>query len=187
MAPVQSLADEQAVAALLAQLKSVKREEVVDEKGDDLRQYGLDKPSGAVTFKPLSGEAQVLFFGADSFDGTKAYALVNGRPQVFLTDLAAKTALLKDANGLRDKRLLPFDPAQLVSIKSSAGGGFTVEKDKQGFWQVRAGVKIEPADVLKVDAWIAALRGLERRPSGGRGREEPVEVPAGGVQAGTAD
>ena len=174
IAPVQSLADEQAVDALLTQLKSVKREEVVDEKGGDLRQYGLDKPSGAVTFKPVSGEAQVLFFGADSFDGTKAYALVNGHPQVFLTGLAAKTALLKDANGLRDKRLLPFDPSQLVSIKSSAGSGFTLEKDKQGYWQVRAGTRLEPADVLRVDAWIAALRALK----GDQVVDEDVKNPA---------
>jgi hypothetical protein len=159
--PLQALADKQAVEALLAELKAVKREEVVDEKGEDLRKYGLDKPSGAVTFKTLSATAQpqILFFGADSFDGTKAYALVNGKTQVFLTDLQAKRALLKDADGLRDKRLLPFDPSTLISIKSSAG--FILEKDKQGAWQIRAGARVEPADGLKVDAWIAGLRLLK--------------------------
>ena len=159
ISPVQAPADKEAVDGILEQLKSVKREEVVEDKATDLRKFGLDDPSGAITFKPLSGKAQVLFFGADNFDGSKAYGMVDGQPGVFLAVLASKTALLKDADGLREKRLLLFDPAKLGALRSSKG--FSVEKDKQGYWQVKAGAQVEPAKQDKVTEWITALQGIK--------------------------
>jgi hypothetical protein len=176
VAPVQALADAQAVDALLDQLKSVKHDEVVEDKASDLHKYGLDQPSGAVTFKSLSAgtQAGVLFFGADSFDGSKAYGMVDGQSSVFLTSLAAKTALLKDADGLRDKRLLIFDPGDVESLRSTQGAGFLIDRDKQGQWQVHSGSQLEPARVDAVNNWIAALQGIK----GSSVVEETVKNPA---------
>ena len=161
--PVVALADGDAVKAIIEQLSSVKRDEVVDEKAEELRKYGLDNPSGAVTFKPLSSsaKAQVLFFGADSFDGSKAYGLVDGSSQVFLTALAGKTALLKDSNGLREKHLLNFDPALVASVKSNSKGGFSLVRDAQGFWKVQSGAQVEPANLDKVTPWLNALKDIK--------------------------
>jgi hypothetical protein len=174
--PVQALADTAAVDAILAQLKTVKREDMIDEKASDLRKYGLDAPSGAVTFKPASGsaKAQALFFGADNFDGSKAYGMVDGQPQVFLTLLSAKTALLKDSDGLRDKSLLSFDPGQVTALRSSVGGGFVVDKGKDGAWQVHQGARLEPAKADQVQGWIEALQGLK----GDSVAEESVKNPS---------
>ncbi len=161
--PVQTLADKEAVAELLKQLKDVKREEVVEEKAADLRKYGLDEPSGAVTFLPLSAGAkpQVLFFGADSFDGSKIYALVDGKQDVFLTAIAGKSALLKDADGLREKRLANFEPSAVTSVRSSVSGGFVAAKDKDGQWQVTAGAQKEPGDGPKIEAWLRELAAIK--------------------------
>jgi hypothetical protein len=153
--PVQAAADESTVEALLQSLKDTKREEVVAASGANLHDFGLDQPSGAVTFKALSGEAkpQVLFFGMDSPAGDKAYGLVDGKPEVFLMAISNKTAILKDAVELRDKKLLAFDPDQVVSIQWP---GFELSRNKEGRWQVGK----EPAKPEAVNEWLAQLKGL---------------------------
>ncbi len=161
--PVQAPADQAAVAALLEQLHDMKRDEVVEEKGGDLHKFGLDAPSGAVTFTPLSpnAKAQVLFFGMDSFDGSKAYGLIDGQPAIFLTALAGKTAILKNADGLRDKSLANFEEAQVVAVHSTIGAGFSLDKDAKGAWRVSAGGRTEPGDAGKISAWLQQLKGLK--------------------------
>jgi hypothetical protein len=160
-APVQGLADDEAVKALIGELNKLSKDEVVDEKAGDLHKYGLDTPSAFVSFKALSAAASTLLFGMDSFDGLRVYGQVMGQPQVFQSQLSAKTALLKDANALRDKHLLNFDPAQVASIQSSFKGGFSLERDTQGHWQVRSGSQLEPAETGRVDAWLEALKDLK--------------------------
>lgn len=161
--PVQAPADASAVDELLKQLGQVKRAEVVEDQAKDLRKYGLDQPSGAVTFlsQSQSAKSQVLFFGADSFDGTQAYAMVNGKPDVFLTAIGGRSAILKNAADLRDKKLANFEESQVVSIRSTLGGGLLLDKDAKGQWRVKAGGRTEPGDPAKVSAWIEQLRTLK--------------------------
>ena len=173
--PVQAAADPAAMEDLLKQLGLVKRAELIEDNASDLHKYGLDDPSGAVTFlsQSQSAKSQVLFFGADSFDGTQVYAMINGKPAVFLTPLAGKSAILKNAGDLRDKRLANFEMDQVVSIRSTLGGGFLVDKDAKGLWRVSAGGRTEPADAAKVGAWIEQLRTLK----GDQVVEEDLKAP----------
>jgi hypothetical protein len=161
LAPVQVPADADAVKTLIDELDKLAKDEVVEEKAANPHQYGLDAPSGSVSFKALSAKAGVLSFGADSFDGRRVYGQVEGQPQVFLAELSGKTAVLKDANALRDKRLLVFDPDQVVSVRSSYKGGFSLEHDAKGQWQVRAGAQVESADGGRVGAWLEGLKEIK--------------------------
>jgi len=145
----------------VTELAAAKRNEIIVDKGADLRDFGLDQPSGEVTFKPSTpgAKAEVLFFGLDSPDGSQAYAVVDGKPAVFLTDLFVKNSVLKDASDLRDKTVWTFNTSDVEAVRSDIGG-FTVARDKDGRWQVDAPPRREPGKGTVVDAWLDDLSRL---------------------------
>ncbi len=159
--PVAAPADPAAVGGILTQLEQAKRGEVVSGPGTTLRDFGLDHPRGAVTFSPDTpgAKAQVLYFGIDSPLGGQTYAEVEGRPGVFLTDLYVKDAILKDAGQLRDKTVWSFQRDDVVSVRSGISG-FTLERNKDGFWRVVAGARNEPAKPDQVQQWLDVLSSL---------------------------
>jgi hypothetical protein len=155
-------------------LADATREEIVVEKDAVLRTYGLDQPSGAITFTPLSPEAkaQVLFFGNDNPTGAYAYAMLDGRPEVFLTWLSVKNAVLKDADALRDKAPWRFDPEAVESLESSQGGGFGLRRSDTGAWIVRRAGTEEPGLESDINTWLrdlSALRALRVPSEDGKG------------------
>ena len=99
--------------------------------------------------------------------------MVDGQPQVFLAALSAKTALLKDSDGLRDKHLLDFDPGQVTAVRSSIGKGFQIERDKKGDWQVHQGAEVEPVEHDQFKAWLGQLKDVK----GDSVAEEQVKSP----------
>lgn len=160
--PTAAPADQDAVASLVSELAAAKRDEIVVAKGADPHDFGLDAPSGEVTFRPSSpsAKAQVLFFGMNSPSGNEAYGMIDGRPEVFLTDLYVKNAVLKSAADLRDKTVWTFDPADIEALRSGIGG-FSLSRDKQGLWRVDAGARHEPAKGPAVDEWLSELSRLK--------------------------
>jgi hypothetical protein len=160
--PIQAPADASSVAGLVSSLAQAKREEIVVEKDADLRTYGLDQPSGAVTFTPASpgAKAKVLFFGNDNPTGSYAYGMIDGLPEVFLTYLSVKNAALKDADSLRDKTVWSFNSADVESLRSTQGGGFTLKRGDSAGWVILSGGKSEPGRGAEVEEWLGELQAL---------------------------
>ncbi|HTB21167.1 MAG TPA: DUF4340 domain-containing protein [bacterium] len=161
ISPTAAPADTDAVNALVSALATAKRDEVVVDQGADLHDFGLDQPSGEVTFKPLSPGAkpEVLFFGLDSPEGNQAYGLIDGRPEVFLTDMNVKNSVLKDEPELRDRTVWTFDSSSVQAVRSDIGG-FSVARDKQGIWQVKTAARHEPGKGNEIDDWLAEMSRL---------------------------
>ncbi len=161
--PIQAPADAEAVATLVQALADAGREETIVEKDAELRQYGLDAPSGAVSFVPASPGAKpkVLFFGNDNPLGSSTYAMVDGEPQVFLLASFVKTSVLKDAADLRDKAPWRFDGADVQGLRSTHGGGFSLERGPDGAWKLRLAGKEEPARAGAVESWLGELGTLK--------------------------
>jgi hypothetical protein len=159
--PIAAPADPVAVGGLVTELAAAKRNEIIVDQGANLRDFGLDQPSGEVTFKPATpgAKAEVLFFGLDSPDGTQSYAVVDGKPAVFLTDMFVKNSVLKDAADLRDKTVWTFSPSDVEAVRSDIAG-FTVARDKNGLWRVDAPPRHEPGKGSVVDAWLDDLSRL---------------------------
>jgi hypothetical protein len=157
--PVEAPADTAVVSALVKALGSLSREEVIAEKDADLRQYGLDQPSGAVTFTPATpgAKAKALFFGRDNPTGSSAYAMVDGEAQVFLTSLGAKNAVLKDAGELRDKTVWALNSSEVQELSSSQGGGFSLKRGEKAGWTVRTAAGEEPGRGAAIEQWLGEL------------------------------
>lgn len=160
--PTAAPADEQAVTGLVTQLAGAMKNEVIVDKDADLREFGLDDPSGAVTFKPLSANAkpQILYFGLDSPDGGQTYGNIQGQTDVFLTYMSVKNAVLKDAGALRDKTVWTFTPSDVESLRSD-NGDFSLSHGKDGTWIVAAPGRREPAKGSQVDSWLQNLAALK--------------------------
>lgn len=161
--PIQAPADQAAVLALVQALADVSREEIVADKDAELRQYGLDKPSGAATFLPVSAgaKAKVLYFGSDNPTGSYSYAMVDGEPQVFLAWLSAKSAILKDADALRDKAVWDFDAAKVKQLSSTQAGGFTLLRADKGGWTVHSQGHDDPGKASAIEPWLGELGSLK--------------------------
>lgn len=160
--PTAAPADAQAVDSLVSQLAGAKRNSIIVDKGADLRDFGLDKPSGEVTFKPSSpgAKAKVLYFGLDNPSGDQTYGFIDGLPEVFLTYKSVKTSVLKDAGDLRDKTVWTFQTSDVESVRSDVEGFTLAHEPKTGIWQVRAPGRTEPAKNSSVDEWLGELANL---------------------------
>jgi hypothetical protein len=159
VAPIQAPADPDQVTGLVSQLSSAKREEVVVDHDADLHEFGLDSPTGAVTFHMSSPTAKplALFFGSKNPTGAFAYAMVDGKPEVFLVTLGLKNAALKDAADLRDKKVWAFDVSQVQSVDAP---GVKLKRDK-GIWSVTGPGPAEPAKGQAVTDWLGQLAALK--------------------------
>ncbi|MDP1823532.1 MAG: DUF4340 domain-containing protein [Archangium sp.] len=126
----------------------------------------LEGPVEAVTevkAELASGKSVTLRLGAKRPDGTYALA-VEGDAQSYLLPGWQAEQLLKDPEGLRDLRLLHFDPAQVERFSLVAGGKKTIVAKEGESWKL-----VEPKTPTQFDAQqvgpqltrIASMRGLK--------------------------
>lgn len=150
--PVEDLADNGTVDAILSTLLSAKQERVVDEAPKDLATYGLDQPAIVATIKG-KGPAETVKIGANTPTGYSSYALPHGQKAVWRVSKSVRTSFEKDLFALRNKLVVPVTRADLQEVEVSAkGGGFLVKKETGDKWMIaREGV---PADATE---WSKAL------------------------------
>lgn len=151
-------ADQDAVSSMVTSLGALNADRIVDDKPDDLKQYGLADPTLNITIKRKDGKTDEVKIGDDLPTGSGAYAMKPGDPRVFAIASFTKSGLDKRPEDLRDKRLLTFDQDKLTRVDLTAKGQ-TVEfgKDAQNEWQI---VKPRPlrADSSAVNGLVDKLR-----------------------------
>jgi hypothetical protein len=150
-------ADQDATVSMVSSLSGVNADSIVDEKPGDTAKYGLSDPSLTVTAHEKNGKTDRLSFGDDIPASSLVYARIGNDPKIYAVSNSLRTSFSKDANDLRDKRLLTFDATQvsrleLVSPKSDIEFG----KVNQSDWQI---VKPQPyrADSSQVEDILRKL------------------------------
>lgn len=160
-APKPFAVDPQASSSLISSLCSLTSDRVVEEKTSDLAQYGLAKPSLEVIATKKDGKTLRLLVGDETPSGNDNYASLQGDPRVFTILSYIKTAIGKDSNDLRDKRLLTFDPDKLSRVELTAKGqSLEFGKNNQNEWQI---LKPRPlrADGGQVEELVRRLRDVK--------------------------
>jgi Domain of unknown function (DUF4340) len=142
--PKSLIADPDPISTILYALSPLESDRVIEEKGGDLKMYGLAEPSVEVSATGKDGKPQKLLVGDDLPTGGSSYAMLAGDPRVFLISNTTKTNFDKGLKDLRDKRLLPIDfnndnKIEIVSPKldlafSSSNGQWLMQipKDVRG-------------------------------------------------------
>jgi hypothetical protein len=157
-APQPFEVDPQASSSLISSLCALTSERVVEQKTSDLSPYGLAKPALEIVAIKKDGKSLRLSLGDETPSGNSSYASLQGDPRVFTIYSYIKTALGRDSNDLRDKRLLTFDPEKLVRVELAAKGqDLEFGKNNQNEWQI---LKPRPlrADGGQVEELVRKLR-----------------------------
>jgi len=134
-APKPLAADQDAVTSLVSSAASLNSDRLIDEKGADLKPYGLAEPSIEVDITTKDKD-QKLLLGDDTPTGSATFAMLAGDPRVFTIASYTKSSFDKSANDLRDKRLLTVDfdkVSQIELVAKKQDITFAREKDT---WQI---------------------------------------------------
>jgi hypothetical protein len=149
-------ADQAIVGSALHYLSSMTSIRVVEDKGSNLKTYGLDPPAAEVNISEKNGQHKVLI-GDETPTGGAVYVAVGGDPRVYTVSSFLKTGVVKTLDELRDKRLVTLDTEKLRSVELTRGKEEIefVENDDQ--WAI-AKPKAMRADQLAVDDLVHKLR-----------------------------
>ncbi|HVT96330.1 MAG TPA: DUF4340 domain-containing protein [Acidobacteriaceae bacterium] len=157
-------ADSSAVSAMLSSLAPLNSDSIVEEKAENLSEYGLSDPSLEVDVTGKDNKTDHLLFGDDAPTGGGVYVQLAGSPRVFTAGSFAKSSLNKSLGDLRDKRLLPVEASSVSSIDLDRKG------QKISFARIQKGWQIEKpesyrTDNYQVDDLLSQLTGAKWDPS----------------------
>src|SRR6266536_3155913 len=116
-APKSLGVDQSAVSGVLSTVSSLNSERLVEEKGTNLRQYGLSEPVLQVEVTEKNNTTHKLLVGDDIPTGSGAYIRLDGDSRVFTIASFTKTSIDKHLNDLRDKRLITFDADKISRLE----------------------------------------------------------------------
>ena len=128
-APKPLPADQSVVGGVLGALAPLSSDKLVEEKTDNLANFGLAQPSADITVVKKDGKMVNILLGDETAIGSGTYAKIGAEPRIYT--IASKAGLDKDWKDLRDKRLLTFDSGKLSRLEVS-NGKQTVEFGKSG-------------------------------------------------------
>jgi hypothetical protein len=155
--PIKAKADQDRLKKLIEVLLNARKERNVDEKPEDLRQYGLDEPSVTITLNAGgTGEEKILQVGKQNPTEAYYYARLDNEEPVFLILNSLRQEATIDVFELRQKSLWEVSSKRVQEVTISSGEKeLALKKDAEGQWRIS-----EPAS-YKADS--EALEGLLSR------------------------
>lgn len=158
--PLKGDAEQDELDEFVNTLARLRADELVQEKPtpDDLKKYGLDRPT--VRWQVLSGDRLLLDLqiGAAEKDGSRRYAQIAGKDLVVLLDPRLSARALGE---FRPRAVwgAPLDAAQIDAVRFGyQKDPFTLERSG-GVWQVKDRTEVPIVEV--VNETLAALAGLK--------------------------
>ncbi len=180
-AAVQTRADKAEVETLLGRLLGLKIESFERDSAIDRNVVGLVTPKFRLKVE-RSGQPETLLIGAAVPEGApnRYYAARDEKSSVFIVPIDPNVIeKLKNSQlGLRERRVLEFDPARVQSLTVTAVGQspVTLQKLENGQWQVvSSGLLTAPGDDEKINALVSELAELRAVSAGGFVTDAPSE------------
>jgi len=148
--PVRAPADATAINAMTSVLAGLSRKGAVESVGD-LAEYGLDESARTIEFD-AAGRSLVLRIGGATPVGGHLYVASLGDDQVSYVETFRLNAFNRNLAELRDRRVMPFEPADATELMLT-WPGTRVELARgeggEGEWEMAFPAK-ERADSLTV-------------------------------------
>jgi hypothetical protein len=165
IAPVEDAADQAVVESYLRNLRESVREKVIVDSADAVGNpevgapYGLDAPRLKILLETGSGAFDSLLFGDDT--PTESYTYVQQRgdnPEILAIKPWRFDNLNKGLFDLRDRRVLPFEKAEVEEVRlASASGRIVLAKEGAEGWLLKEPVE-SPAIESEVDGLLNRLK-----------------------------
>jgi hypothetical protein len=142
--PLAAPADKYAIDALLADLKSLKGLDVLDEPGAYSR-YKLDQPAVEAVVYTGTGSGQTITLARPNPLKDEAYGSSSRLPFVFrLANATAIGSLAKAPEDFRERLLLSANKEDLSNVEITAGSlSISCQRGKNGAWTI-----VKPAGVV---------------------------------------
>ena len=164
--PTEAPADDAALGEMIRSLQRLRADEIVADKGADLKKYGLDQPFLQWRLKSGETEQLNLIVGAAENDqpGARRYAKLGDKNQVFLLNSKVTAKVQSEVRSLR--AWTPFDQASATKLTiTAADKSFTLNR-KGAKWEMADDPKANVNEVavtnalnilesLKAASWIA--------------------------------
>jgi len=160
--PVAADADDAAVKSLIAAVADAEVTRTLEDVGDKLASYGLDKPEVTVGITRKEGGAlPPIKVGKTTAIGFSAYVQKGDDPKVYVTGGALQSGLKKQIRDLRDKTIITFEDQDVQQLELTRGSDAPLILDRLDAerWRITAPASF-PADSAEVRALLASLRGI---------------------------
>jgi hypothetical protein len=162
-APQALKADAAEVSGITSSLASVSIERVVDEKPQNLGDYGLKEPAVAVSFRVKgTTDFKTLQLGGKSPTGSDMYAKTADNPRVFLVYAYLESSLNRTPFDLRDKKILTFDRDKADRIEIRRGAEVVTFAKANGEWRLTAPVEAR-GDFGAIEGLLSRLQSAQMR------------------------
>jgi hypothetical protein len=162
VAPIDAPADRHVVDNLISAIADAEVSRTIDDPGEDLSPYGLDKPEVTVRLELTGGAAAppALLVGKQTPIGFKAYARKEGDKALYLTTGAFHSGVKKEVKDVRDKTIVEFEDKDVRSLTlARRDGPRIVIRQTDGAWSVAEPAQYA-ADAAEVRSLLSSLRGL---------------------------
>jgi hypothetical protein len=130
------------------------RGDPVVEEAPDLAQYGLEAPAVRVRVRLADQTTREILFGGENPAGGFHYTRLGSEPGVFLTAATWRDLFLEEADDLRDRRLVVFEPGAVEGITISTGVRLVLEA---GAWYLEGPPRLR-ADDTEVATFLGRLQ-----------------------------
>ena len=162
-APFQTRASDMDASGMTSGLSGLEITRVVDENPADLKEYGLDAPTLAVSFMSKAGNPSgKVLFGKKTTTGGSMYAMKDGEKRVVIVGEFNETTFNKSTFDLRDKAIVTFDRSKVDGFDVVKGNAAFELAKKDSDWSLAKPI-VARADTSAADGLVSSLESLQMK------------------------
>lgn len=159
--PVEAIANEAAAAALASQLERLQASRMIEEKAEDLKEFGLDPPVYTVIVTLNRVDTEILEVGSENLTGNQVYVRKGVGTPVYLAPVSIKQTLNKELKEWRRQELFRFASTDVKRVQIESPGQ-QVEIAREGDdWRIKKPIqaKGDPNEISNLLGSLSSLRG----------------------------
>ncbi|TAK00571.1 MAG: DUF4340 domain-containing protein [Candidatus Manganitrophaceae bacterium] len=159
--PVEALANDAAASALASQLERLESTRLVEEKSEDLKEFGLDPPAYMVIITLHRTDTEILEVGSENLTGNEVYVRKGAGTPVYLVPVSIKKSLNKDLAGWRRQELFHFASTDVKRVRIDSPRQ-QIEIAREGDdWRIKKPIqaKGDPTEISNLLGSLSGLRG----------------------------
>jgi Domain of unknown function (DUF4340) len=160
LTPIQSLADQQAIADLLKNITEYKTESEVASGKDKWTTFGLANPRRKIELETSDGKKTTFYVGINSPVGFSVYTATSSSEAVYSGSQYIATSTSKSLFDLREKRLFTLNAADISGFKLSLADGKSSGTKSGDKWTLTSPTSA-PASMSDVNNLINDITGLK--------------------------
>lgn len=187
--PVEAIANDAAASALASQLERLESSRMIDEKVEDLKEFGLDPPVYSVIITLNRTDTEILEVGSENLTGNQVYVRKGIGTPVYLAPVSIKQTLNKELKEWRRQELFRFastdvkrvwidSPRQQIEITREGDGWRIKWPGERSGRRKPLEAKGDPTEISNLLGSLSSLRGEdfidERKSDWIKGLGEPI-------------